>query len=250
MKYIIGNWKMNKDIDDAIDFLNYLKSIIDTKVHCSILIAPPIIHLPVLSNLFSGIDFVSQNIAFDDFGAYTGEVSAKMVKKYVHYSLVGHSERRQHFHENNQILYQKILMCLKYKITPILCVGESKNDRDSDNYFSIIEEQLKETLMLLNDLDLSKLIVAYEPVWAIGTGKTAALSQISEVHNYIRQILVQRLDNSKGNKIPILYGGSCNASNTSSILVQNNVDGLLVGGASLDINHFKEMIKIAYGLSS
>jgi triosephosphate isomerase len=249
MKYIIANWKMNKTLDEANDFIRSLRTVIDKDKNLHILIAPPIIYLPILSKSFKGIDFVAQNVSFQEFGAYTGEVSANMLQPYIHYSLIGHSERRQYFNEDNITLYEKILMCLKHDIQPILCVGESKNERDSGEYFSLIKKQLKETVLLLKDSDLLKIMIAYEPVWAIGTGKTASSNQISEVHNHIREILINRLGDVKANEIPILYGGSCSSSNTSSVLVQKNVDGLLVGGASLDVEHFKNMIDIAYSLS-
>jgi len=249
MKYIIGNWKMNKTLDESKDFIRKLSDFLDQEKSYRVLIAPPIIHLPILSQSFHDIDFVAQNIAFQEFGAYTGEVSANMVHDYANYSLIGHSERRQYFHENNKQLYDKILMCFKYNIKPILCIGESANERISGNYFNVIEQQLKETVMLLNDSDLINIMVAYEPVWAIGTGETASSEQISELHSHIRKIFTNRLGAIKANNIPILYGGSCNSSNTSSILNQKNVDGLLVGGASLDITHFKNMIDTAYSLS-
>jgi len=226
-----------------------LRTVIDKNKNFRILIAPPIIYLPILSQSFNDIDFVSQNVSFQDSGAYTGEVSANMLQAYVHYSLIGHSERRQYFNEENMTLHDKILMCLKYNIQPILCIGESNNERDSGKYFSVIEKQLQETVMFLKDSDLLKMMIAYEPVWAIGTGKTASSNQISEVHNHIREILINRLGDVKANEIPILYGGSCNSSNTSCVLTQKNVDGLLVGGASLDVEHFKNMIDIAYSLS-
>jgi len=246
MRYIIANWKMNKTVDEAVNFIDTLIEFLNNKENTShhILIAPSTIHLPILSqSLSNSFNLVAQNIAFKDAGAYTGEVSAKMLSKYVQYSIVGHSERRQYFNEDNEMLYQKLVMCLQHNITPIFCIGENKKDRDSDHYLPIIQKQLEQTLMLLNDDDLLKTIVAYEPVWAIGTGNTASLDQISELHTYIRSVLVQRLG-EKGNGIPILYGGSCNVTNTKSILTQNNVDGLLVGGASLDIIHFQKMINM------
>tara|TARA_B100001250_G_scaffold413919_1_gene449764 strand:+ start:3705 stop:4457 length:753 start_codon:yes stop_codon:yes gene_type:complete len=250
MKYIIGNWKMNKKLNDATNFLENLNSVIDKKINCEILIAPPIVYLPSLFKSYSDIGLVAQNLASQEYGAYTGEVSANMLQGYVNYSLIGHSERRHYFNEENTTLYAKILICLKYNIKPILCIGESKGERDLGTHFSVIEQQLKETVLLLNDRDLLKVIIAYEPVWAIGTGETASSNQIRELHNHIRKIFINRLGESNANNIPILYGGSCNSINTSSILTQKNVDGLLVGGASLDIDHFKNMIETAYGLFS
>tara|TARA_Y100000994_G_C15686777_1_gene440032 strand:+ start:1126 stop:1848 length:723 start_codon:yes stop_codon:yes gene_type:complete len=235
---------MNKTAREAVKFIDALTDYLNNKKSIShhILIAPSTIHLPILSkSLSKSFNLAAQNIAFKDAGAYTGEVSAKMLSEYVQYSIVGHSERRCYFNEDHQILYQKLVMCLQHNITPIFCIGENKNDRDANNYLTIIQQQLNETLMLLDDDDLLKTIVAYEPVWAIGSGNAASLDQISELHTYIRSILFQRLG-EKSNDIPILYGGSCNSSNTQSILTQNNVDGLLVGGASLDVVHFQKMI--------
>ena len=250
MSYIIGNWKMNKTLDEATDFIETLRGFSDIKQDSYVLIAPPIVYLPILSQSFSDISFVSQNISFQESGAFTGEVSANMLKSYVNYSLIGHSERRQYFNEDNKQLYSKILICLKHNIKPILCIGESNAERLSGEYLSIIKKQLNETIMLLSDDDLLRIMVAYEPVWAIGTGETASSDQISEVHNYIRQVFIERLGEAQASTIPVLYGGSCKSSNTHSILTQKNVDGLLVGGASLDVSHFMDIIKISHELST
>lgn len=246
MKYIIGNWKMNKTAPESIDFMRKLSSFLmeDTyDFNCHVVIAPPVIHLPHCFQFSKEINLAAQNLAAEDFGAYTGEISAAMLSEYVKYAIIGHSERRQYFQETAVILNKKITMAFKYNIRPVFCVGEKEQDREFGNYFNVIEGQLNETIMLLPDELLSNCIIAYEPVWAIGTGKTPSLAQIEEMHTYIRKMLVSKIGKYNASKMPILYGGSCSVKNSSSILHQNNVDGLLVGGASLDFMHFKQIIE-------
>ena len=191
---------------------------------------------------------MAQNIATYDSGAYTGEISASMVSDYASYAIIGHSERRSFFNETNSVLLKKINMCFKYNITPIFCVGENIEDRKKGTYLSIIEKQLNETIMSLN-FDPSRIILAYEPTWAIGTGEHANSEQITEVHNHIRLMVSKKNGASQTNQIPILYGGSCNSENAQSILSQENVNGLLIGGASLDLKHFLKIIKISHEIS-
>ena len=245
MIHIVANWKMNKNSHEAISFINDFVSLSKKTISssiCRVLIAPPLIHLPILAS--QPIDLVSQNISFAENGAYTGEVSVDMISDYVSYSLVGHSERRQYFNEDSDILLRKLSLCFQYNITPIFCFGENSEDRKTGNYLSVIEEQLNSTLLSLEFNPLN-IILAYEPVWAIGTGEHAHPDQINEVHNYVRAILGKKNQDSIPSKIPILYGGSCNSLNAKSILSQENVDGLLIGGASLDVQHFLKIIKIA-----
>lgn len=252
MKYIVANWKMNKTIDESVHFMEELTSFLKQSLNksiCSVFVAPPAIHIPLLVNVSAFVSLTGQNVSSEDFGAYTGELSAVMLSQYVKYVIVGHSERRKYFNETNQILYKKLSLCFQYKMRPIFCVGEKKEDRNSGDYLSIIKKQLQNTIMLLPDDDLHSLIIAYEPIWAIGTGQTASLDQIEEVHSYIKDLLVEKTGDSTGRKIPVLYGGSCTAKNARSILIQNNVDGLLVGGASLDFSHFQEIIEIAHKIS-
>ena len=247
MVYIIGNWKMNKTRLDALDFSEKLSSFITEHkfINSHISIAASSIHLPLLYHKKLPFNLVSQNISFANHGAYTGEVSAAMVGEYVKSTLIGHSEQRIYFHETNENLYKKIILALQYNLKPIFCFGEQKTDRESGNYLSIIEKQLENTVMLLNDQDISRIILAYEPVWAIGTGEHALPDQIHEVHAHIRTFMSKKIGSIMSSKIPILYGGSCNVENAKSILMQPDVNGLLIGGASLDIEHFCQIIQIA-----
>ena len=252
MKYIIGNWKMNNTIEHSVDFIRKLADFLKEHTNqsmCNVWIAPPSIQIPVLDKITTSIMFVAQDISSQDFGAYTGELSAFMFNKYVNYVMVGHSERRKYFNETNDILYRKLLMCFKYHMRPIFCLGEKKEDRDSGDCLTVINQQLKETVMLLSDGEILNTIIAYEPVWAIGTGKTPSINEIEEVHSYLRSLLAGRVGESNAQKIPLLYGGSCSSKNSTFILNQKNVNGLLIGAASLDFIHFKKIIQSANELS-
>ena len=247
MIHIIGNWKMNKSRIEALDFSKKLSSFI-TKHNfnnCCISISPSSVHLSSLYREKLPFDLVAQNISFADSGAYTGEVSAAMVSEYVNYTLIGHSEQRMYFNETNENLYKKITLALKYNLKPIFCFGEQKTDRESGDYLSVIEKQLENTVMLLGGQDFSNITLAYEPVWAIGTGEHALPDQIYEVHAHVRSFITDKIGGLKSAKIPILYGGSCNINNTKVILSQPHVNGLLIGGASLDIDHFCQIIQVA-----
>tara|TARA_B100000902_G_C27276917_1_gene899346 strand:+ start:904 stop:1665 length:762 start_codon:yes stop_codon:yes gene_type:complete len=253
MKYIIGNWKMNKTIDESIVFINKLEFALknfNNKLNLNIFISPPSIYLAPLNQLVTSFKLIGQNISSEDYGAYTGELSAMMLSQYVNHVIIGHSERRKYFHEDNSILYKKLKLCFKYDIVPVFCIGEDQEDRDTGNYLKVIQKQLEDTVMLFVDSQLSNLMIAYEPVWAIGTGLIPSSDQIGEVHSYIRDLLSNKIVDFNADDIPILYGGSCTSKNAQLILQQNNVNGLLIGGASLDIVHFQEIIQIANKISS
>ena len=243
MKYIIGNWKMNKTLDEATDFIMNLRRVIDKNKNFRILIAPPIIYLPILSKSFNTIDFVSQNVSFQDFGAYTGEVSANMLQAYVHYSLIGHSERREYFNETNQDLKMKVDLALSNNLDVIFCCGESLEQRESHIHFDWIKSQIEESLFHLTEEEFSKIVIAYEPIWAIGTGVTASSSQAEEVHAFIRGVISDKYGENVSGNCSILYGGSCNPNNSRELFSKENIDGGLIGGASLDANSFVEIIK-------
>ena len=252
MIYVVANWKMNKTKDESIRFFDKLDALLEDYVDksvCNVLVAPPNIHLPVLDGVSKITSLVAQNIGFEEFGAYTGETSILMLPQGVEYVLVGHSERRQYFYENNDVLFKKVSICLDNNLKPIFCFGENLDDRESGLYLSIIKEQLMDTILSLDESQIPSVMLAYEPVWAIGTGKHAEPEQINEVHDFVRKILIEQFGVSCAQNIPILYGGSCNSKNAHSILSQNNVNGLLIGGASLDVNHFDQIITIAHELS-
>lgn len=248
MIYIVGNWKMNKTKVEALDFAQKLTSFLTDNAlkKCSVLIAPPSIHLPLLSK--ENLALAAQNIAFENFGAYTGEISISMLIEHVTHTLLGHSERRLYFNETDVNLHKKLTLSLQHNITPIFCFGESKKDRNTNQYLSVIENQLAHTIMKLSDNDISRIVLAYEPIWAIGTGENALPNQIAEIHSYVRKLIAKRIGFNPAQKVPILYGGSCSSQNAKEILSQENVNGLLIGGASLDVNHFYKIIQIANNL--
>ncbi|RPG60418.1 MAG: triose-phosphate isomerase [Flavobacteriales bacterium TMED191] len=249
MVFIVANWKMNKSQAQAVEYIHILNKFSDLKKHINVLISPPSIHLPVISSI-SDFPLVAQNVSHLENGALTGEISAQMLSKYVKHVIVGHSERRQFFLENNFFIKEKIQMCFKYKLSPIFCFGENKNARNKGNYLDFIKSQIQEVLFDFDVAKISSLILAYEPIWAIGTGNTATALQIEEVHTYVRNLLILKFGESIGFRIPILYGGSCNSDNAVEILSNDHVDGLLVGGASLDASNFINIIKIANEFSS
>jgi triosephosphate isomerase len=253
--YVIGNWKMNKHLNEVTDFCDKLNIslhdvfALDNSSNIEVGIAPAAIHLPQMSSA-STFSLVAQNIATEENGAYTGEISASMVAEYSRYVLVGHSERRMYFDETNEILAKKLMLAYKYNLIPIFCFGENLENREKGDYLYIIKQQLEKVIWPVfssSDFLNQNLIIAYEPVWAIGTGKNASPEQISEVHDYVRDLLINNIENIK-DSVPILYGGSCNSQNAKSILEQKNVNGLLIGGASLDVNHFTKIVQIAHGL--
>ena len=245
MIYIVANWKMNKNYIEAINYIKKINNFSDFDVKkLNILIAPPAIYLESIYSISSFL-LAAQNVSDQDNGAFTGEISAQMLSRYVKYVIIGHSERRQLFFESNLIIKKKIDMCFQHELSPIFCFGENKEARIQGDYLNFIKAQIEGVLF---DLDLSKIktvLLAYEPIWAIGTGDTATTQQIEEVHDYVRSLLISKFGQSIGSMMPILYGGSCNADNVVSILSNLNVNGLLIGGASLDAVHFMNIIKRA-----
>ena len=186
----------------------------------------------------------AQNCASTENGAYTGEISAQMLKELdVKMVILGHSERRQYFHEDSDILLKKIKLALKYDLEIIFCVGESLKERENKTYFNVIEKQIKETLFALNDNEIKKIIIAYEPVWAIGTGKTATPNEAQEMHEYIRNLIKNKFGVNIAEEISILYGGSCKPGNAKEIFGKKDVDGGLIGGASLKAQDFEKIIE-------
>ena len=257
--YIIGNWKMNKTYAEVCTFFRAFDS--DWPFNSmqlpniEVLIAPSTIHLSNVNSLLPNLEqssfngLVAQNVAAKENGAFTGENSASMLVDYVTHVIIGHSERRKYFSENNEVLLEKLRICHKYKLTPIFCFGETAEQRSKGEYLSIIKDQLNQTLMLMDSHQISKTILAYEPIWAIGSGQNADSMQIQEVHDYVRSLIVQQIGQKDATDVPILYGGSCTSQNTQSILSNLNVNGLLIGGASLDSSQFLKIIQQADELS-
>lgn len=227
MKLIIANLKMNLKLEEILKYKETIKEKQD-----NLIIAPPYIYLDVMKS--QNYDIASQDGYYVDNGAYTGEVSFNQLKSMgVNYSIIGHSERRQKFNETNNIVKEKYLSSLRNGITPIVCVGETKEERLSNKTFDIIEEEIK----VLMDSKTESIIIAYEPIWAIGTGLTPTLEEIESVHKFIKEILNKYNLNSK-----ILYGGSVNLNNIKEFSKSDHIDGFLIGSASLDPNNLLNMI--------
>jgi len=238
-KYIVGNWKMNQNLEEIKSFfIEFIKMKMDLKCHAWI--APQFIHIPILKELAfttGNILVGAQNCSHVDCGAFTGDVSARSLSDIgCDFVIVGHSERRAFFKESDEIINQKVLNGLKNNLKVIFCVGETLEDREANKTFDIIRSQIEKGLANLPVEKASDLLIAYEPVWAIGTGKTATAEQAEEVHAYIRTLLKVNADQTI-----ILYGGSVKPDNIDSLLRKPNIDGALVGGASLKASDFKAL---------
>jgi len=251
-RIIAGNWKMNLNLSQSVKLAENLKSLankLNIPDDVDIVICPPSISLFPVVNAISGsvISLGAQNMYYEEYGAFTGEISAEMLTSVgCEYVILGHSERRQHFGETNQEINQKIHAALKASLTPILCVGETLEERDQMKHQQVIKLQLEEGLRKVSSSDAENLVVAYEPVWAIGTGRNASAEQAEEIHKLIRDILIQILG-SDAVEIPILYGGSMKPDNARELLSQPNVNGGLIGGASLKAEPFIEIVKFLLG---
>ncbi len=226
-KIIVANWKMNKTIQEAVSFANEMNK--HSNFRCDVALCAP---FTALSELRKSLDkrfhVGAQNIHYEESGAFTGEVSALMIKEFCRHVIVGHSERRQLFKEDDLTINRKARTALKHGIIPVVCVGETLQERESGRTNEVVQKQIKEGL---KDVDIGQVIIAYEPVWAIGTGKNATPAQAEEVHAFIRRIICSE-------KTRILYGGYVKPENAGSLLKQKNIDGALVGGASLDVKNF------------
>ena len=246
---IAGNWKMNTGIEEGIKLaeeINQYLSKTTLSPNKKIIISPPYTHLYPISKIIdpSKIILSSQNCASTENGAYTGEISAKMLSELgVKIVIIGHSERRNYFKEDSDILFQKIKIVLKYDMGIIFCVGESLEQRENKKYFEVIENQIKETLFKLNDDEIKKIIIAYEPVWAIGTGKTVSPEEAQEMHEFIRKLIKDKFGEKISENISILYGGSCKPGNAKDIFEKKDVDGGLIGGAFLKAQDFIKIIE-------
>ena len=251
MKYLIaGNWKMNKTAAEAVDLVSTIHHAVGRNTGASIAICPPFTLLDRLSHLLdklnSTIQLGAQNMHQEASGAYTGEVAANMLREFFcTYVILGHSERRQYFGETDALIHQKISTAQALKLKPILCIGESIEQREAGQTLTIIEQQLKGCLQGIALKNADDLIIAYEPVWAIGTGKTATPAMAEEVHQAISQWLVQRFGSTLADKIRLLYGGSMKPENAAALLDQPHIHGGLIGGASLEANSFIQLVKIA-----
>jgi len=249
-KIVAGNWKMNKNYMDGIslfsEVLNMGKD--ELRGNQQVIVCAPYIHLNSLVQLGNGNQQVSigaQNAHQEETGAFTGEISAAMLKSVgVAYVILGHSERRQYFSEDNALLAKKTNIALKNELIPIFCIGETLAERQSGEHFNIIKSQLSEGTFHLSAEDFSKLVIAYEPVWAIGTGVTASSAQAQEIHAFIRAQIAAKYNQAVADDISILYGGSCNPTNADELFSQADIDGGLIGGASLKARDFIDIAKV------
>jgi triosephosphate isomerase (TIM) len=247
-KIVAGNWKMNKTFDEADDLINAILDAMNEMDHedIGVIICPPSIYLELATDLVQDSDLLvgAQNLSSFESGAYTGEVSASMLSAMgVDFCIIGHSERRKYFGETHEMLAQKLNLALKYELSPIFCCGELLPEREAGKHFEIVEKQLKESVFHLNKGDFSNLVIAYEPVWAIGTGVNASPAQAQEMHSFIRGLIAQKYDQHIADDTTILYGGSCNSKNAKELFSNPDVDGGLIGGASLDAAEFISIVK-------
>ena len=247
-KIVAGNWKMNMTIDESNELINELKEV--SKNNVEIKIAPSFTNLYYTISLLknSGIEVIAQNVHSEKRGAYTGEISAEMLKSIgVNTVIIGHSERRKYFNETDTILSKKVKAAVENSLNVIFCIGEELSERESGNHFEIIKNQLTNALIDLNNIEIKNIVIAYEPVWAIGTGMTANNHQIQEMHEFIRELINKKFGNEIADNIRILYGGSVKPNNAKEIFSLNDVDGGLIGGASLNFSDFHSIINAANG---
>jgi triosephosphate isomerase (TIM) len=245
---VAGNWKCNKTSKEALELLGQLKAQIGNASDAEVVLCPPFTSLAALSANIgtSSMALGAQDVFWEAQGAFTGEVSPGMlVDLGCKFCIIGHSERRQYFKETDEQVHKKLVALLTNKITPIICVGETLNEREQGSTFKVIGAQLDGALEGISASDAKRIVIAYEPVWAIGTGKTATSAQAQEVHAFIRDNLTQRFGAEVAKSIRIQYGGSVTAANALELMQQPDVDGALVGGASLKADSFGTIVKAA-----
>jgi triosephosphate isomerase len=248
-KFVAGNWKMNTILKEGVKLANGLNKYFcntDLDKNVKIVIGVPFTHIDAcVKNVdVQKVCVSAQNCSQFASGAYTGEVSASMIKDLgATYVIIGHSERRQIFGESDQIIADKALQCYKNELMPILCCGETLEQRENGNHFNVVKEQLENSLKQTNEHNILKTVIAYEPVWAIGTGKTASPEQAQEMHMFIRETLAEIYSKDIASKISILYGGSVKPANASVLFSQEDIDGGLIGGASLKEEDFIAIYK-------
>jgi triosephosphate isomerase (TIM) len=243
---IAGNWKMNKTVAEALALAQGLKRELKDVKESDIVICPPFTALESVSRevIDSNIRIGAQNMSENNFGAFTGEIAAGMLKEFsVRYVILGHSERRQYQKESDELISKKALAAHAASLKPIVCVGETLEEREAGQTEKVVETQVRGSLAGLTKNQMEETIIAYEPVWAIGTGKTATTEQAQEVHAFVRKILVSMFDETVARRVRIQYGGSVKPQNARELMKQPDIDGALVGGASLDIRSFADIIK-------
>ena len=243
-KIVAGNWKLNTDVNTGLELAKAVNASESTKTTDAIMIiAPPYTHLSEISKVLTGVKLASQNCASEEKGALTGEVSVDMIKSTgAEYVIIGHSERREYFYEDNKTLAKKTDLCLSRALKPIFCIGEVLEERESNNYFEVVFSQLAEGLFHLTEEQFENIVIAYEPVWAIGTGVTASPAQAQEIHAFIREKIAENYGQEIANNTTILYGGSCKPDNAQELFSNPDVDGGLIGGAALKAEDFIQIV--------
>lgn len=252
-KLIAGNWKMNLGYKESEKTAKDIVSKLDKRdlQNTDVLVCPSFVSLGIVNKSIkdTGIKLGAQDIYYENDGAYTGEVSASMLRSVgCEYVIAGHSERRKYIHETNKIINRKVRKAIEFGIKPILCVGESLEEREDEIYEGVVEKQIIEGLAEISKDNMKDLVIAYEPVWAIGTGLNATPKQASDMHIFIGKVISKIYDSETSNELRILYGGSVNGKNSGEILSAKGVDGALIGGASLKPDEFSEIVKIASSL--
>ncbi len=244
-KIVAGNWKMNTTLQEGVGLAKDVNEALKhAEVECDVVICVPFTHLtPVNEVIDSKLGLGAENCADHKSGAYTGEVSASMVASTgATYVILGHSERRQYYGETAETLKEKVALALDNNLTPIFCIGEVLEQRENGSYLDVVKSQIEDALFGLSAAEFSKLVLAYEPVWAIGTGKTATDDQAQEMHAHIRSVIAGKYGKEIADNTSILYGGSCKPSNARALFAKPDVDGGLIGGASLDAESFMGIV--------
>ncbi|MGV8994363.1 MAG: triose-phosphate isomerase [Flavobacterium sp.] len=247
-KIVAGNWKMHKNAEETEDLINNLIDLMPSESTTRIIVAPTFTNLAsAVDHLeYINIDVASQNMHQAEGGAYTGEISAGMLQSIgVNMVILGHSERRAMFHETDSIIASKVSTAMKHEMEVIFCFGEELKDRRDQNYKNIVEHQLRDGLFHLEAPDFGRIILAYEPVWAIGTGETASPEQVQEMHAFIREVILQKYGREVAENLSILYGGSVKPDNAAELFGKEDVDGGLIGGAALDATSFAAIVAAA-----
>ncbi len=244
--FIAGNWKMKKISKEGVELVNGLKRELADLSGVDIVVCPPYTLLSDISDVLvdSNVELGAQDVSWQKEGAFTGEISVRMLKDAgCRYVIVGHSERRKYFSENEDIVNKKIKTVEAEELTPIFCLGETLEERENNETINIIKGQLEGGLSGLDQESVSKIIIAYEPVWAIGTGKTATPEQAQEVHQFIRNWIKSNYSEAVSEGLRIIYGGSVKPANTKELMQKTDIDGALVGGAALEIDSFAQIVK-------
>lgn len=250
-KLIAGNWKMNNNAEESISLIKSLKTKLKNIHDVEVAVCPSFVCLSDAARELKGstIELGAQNLYFEEKGAFTGEVSPLMLKGICKYAIIGHSERRNIFRETDELINKKLISALEHNLIPIFCIGEKLDEREKGIEKNIVQNQLKKGLEGIGKYKIAKIVIAYEPVWAIGTGKNATPEQAQEMHAFIRSMLKKNYGSDIASQIRILYGGSVKPDNIEGLIRQKDIDGALVGGASLDAEGFAKIIRISSNFS-